>query len=74
MEAFERALTKFLERGKLLRENRQYREHLEEVLKRTRIIMERTRKLQATNLLFNKNSTKKSLEKKTEKQPWDSQK
>lgn len=46
MEAFEHALTKFLERGRLCQENRHYREHLEEALKRTR-------KLQATNLRFN---------------------
>ena len=54
MGALEHALNKALERARLIRENRRYRVHLEEeVEKRTREIMERTRELQAANLQLN---------------------
>ena len=49
------ALNKAIERANLLRENRQYREHLEsEVKKRTEKILERTRELQQANEHLNK--------------------
>lgn len=64
MGVLEHALTKSLERGRLLRENRQHREHLqEEVEKRTREILERTRELQATNdRLNNEINERKAVE------------
>lgn len=55
MGVLEHALNKVIERANLLRENRQYREHLEsEVKKRTQKIMERTQELQQANEHLNK--------------------
>jgi putative two-component system response regulator len=55
MGILEHALNKVIERAKLLRENRRYRQHLEsEVEKRTQKIMERTQELQQANEHLNK--------------------
>ena len=55
MGVLEHALNKVIERANLLRENKQYREHLEsEVKKRTQKIMERTHELQEANEHLNK--------------------
>lgn len=55
MGVMEHALNKAIERANLLRENRQYREHLEsEVEKRTQKILERTQELQQANERLNK--------------------
>jgi putative two-component system response regulator len=55
MGVLEHALNKAIERANLLRENRQYREHLEsEVKKRTQKILERTQELQQANERLNK--------------------
>ncbi len=54
MGALEHALNKALERARLIRENRRYREHLEEeVKKRTQEIQERTNELKAANQQLN---------------------
>jgi putative two-component system response regulator len=53
MGMLEHALNKALERARLLKENRLYREHLEdEVKKRTQEIMERTQEVELTNQLL----------------------
>jgi putative two-component system response regulator len=55
MGVLEHALNKAIERAKLLKENRRYREHLEsEVKKRTQSILERTHELQQANEQLNK--------------------
>ena len=54
MGALEHAVNKALERARLIRENRQYREHLEaEVKKRTQEILDRTNELQTANRQLN---------------------
>ena len=65
MGVLEHALSKVLERARLLRENRRYREHLEEeVKKRTQEIMERTNELQSANKQLNAEITeRKAVEK-----------
>jgi len=64
MGVLEHALNKAIERAKLLKENRQYREHLEsEVEKRTQKILERTLELQQANERLNKEiSERKAIE------------
>ncbi|HPJ39152.1 MAG TPA: response regulator, partial [Spirochaetota bacterium] len=53
MAVLEHALSKSLERAALLRENRLYREHLEEeIKKRTSEIVERTNEIELTNNLL----------------------
>jgi putative two-component system response regulator len=62
MGVLEHALGKSLERARLLKENRQYQQHLEEeVRKRTQEIMERTRDLQGVNLQLNKEISERKI-------------